>query len=82
MNCTVVYGLSRSIKHRIEMPVEEAFRKLNDHWFVGWAFVNIYYNNRLVYTDQGAAGYRYICDDCPYGKREGRCQTLSPQQAV
>ena len=71
MNCTVDYGLSRSIRHKAVMPVAEAFRKLKNHEFVGWAFVNIYCNNRLVYTDQGAAGYRYICDSCPYSAEKG-----------
>jgi len=70
MNCTVVYGLGSDLKRRAVMPVAEAFRKLRDHEFVGWAFVNIYYNNRLVYTTQGVAGYRFICDDCPYRKEK------------
>jgi len=70
MNCTVVYGLGSDLKRRSVMPVAEAFRKLRDHEFVGWAFVNIYYNNRLVYTTQGVAGYRFICDDCPYHRKE------------
>jgi len=68
MNCTVVYGLSRSIKHTETVPVAEAFNRINNHGFVGWAYVNIYYNHKLVYTTQGCAGYRYICDDCPYQK--------------
>ena len=68
MNCTVVYGLGRNIKHEAEMPVADAFRKLNNHDYIGWAFVNIYYNNRLVFTTQGCAGYRFICDNCPYRK--------------
>ena len=71
MNCTVDYGLSRNIRHEVSMPVAEAFRKLRDHEFVGWAFVNIYYNHRLVYTTQGVAGYRWICDDCPYRTTKG-----------
>ena len=66
MDCTVVYGLGCDLKHRKVMPVSEAFRKLRDHEFLGWAFVDIYYNNRLIYTDQGVAGYRYICPGCPY----------------
>ena len=66
MNCTVVYGFGSNLKYRKDMPVAEAFRKLRDHLFVGYAFVNVYYNHRLVYTTQGVAGYRYICDDCPY----------------
>lgn len=70
MNCTVVYGLGSDLKRRAVMPVAEAFRKLRDHEFIGWAFVNIYYNNRLVYTTQGVAGYRFICDDCPYRKEK------------
>ena len=69
MDCVVDYGLSRSIRHKVTMPVADAFRKLNDHGFVGWAFVNIYYNHRLIYTDQGMAGVRYICKDCPYHKK-------------
>ena len=69
MNCTVVYGLGRDIKHEVVMPVAEAFRKIRDHAFVGWAFVNVYNErNRLVYTTQGVAGYRFICDNCPYRK--------------
>ncbi len=72
MNCTVVYGLSRNIKHEVVMTVTDAFRKLKDHEFVGWAFVNIYNErDRLVYTTQGVAGYRYICDDCPYHVKKG-----------
>lgn len=71
MNCTVDYGLGCDIRHRVIMPVAEAFRKLKDHEFIGWAFVNIYYQNRLVYTDQGVAGYRWICDDCPYRTKKG-----------
>lgn len=70
MNCIVVYGLGSDLKHRDSMPVAEAFRRLRDHWFVGYAFVDVYYNHRLVYTTQGAAGYRYICDDCPYRKEK------------
>ena len=66
MDCTVDYGLSRNIRHEVVMPVAEAFRKLKDHAFVGWAFVNIYVNHRLVFTTQSLAGYRYICDHCPY----------------
>ena len=66
MNCTVTYGLSRNIKREVVLPVAEAFRRLKDHEFAGWAFVNIYHNDRLVYTTQGVAGYRYICEDCPY----------------
>lgn len=70
MNCTVVYGLGSNIKHQVTMPVADAFRKLNNHEFLGWAFVNIYVKDRLVYTTQGVAGYRWICDDCPYVKGE------------
>ena len=66
MNCTVDYGLSRNIRHEVTMPVAEAFRKIRNHAFVGWAFVNIYYQNRLVYTTQGLAGYSFICPKCPY----------------
>jgi hypothetical protein len=72
MNCLVVYGLSRNIKHEVQMPVAEAFRKIRDHEFTGWAFDNIYnQQNRLVYTTQGLAGYRWICEDCPYRTPKG-----------
>lgn len=72
MNCTVVYGFGSNMKYRDTIPVTEAFRKLKDHWFAGYAFVDIYYRNRLVYTAQGVAGYRYICDDCPYRTKGGK----------
>ena len=65
MDCTVVYGLGRNIKHRAIMPVTEAFRKL-PRLRMTWLFVDIYYNDRLVYTTQGCAGVRFICDGCPY----------------
>ena len=71
MDCTVDYGISRNIRHEVVMPVAEAFRKLRDHEFLGWAFVNIYVNDRLVYTDQGLAGYRWICPDCLYRTTKG-----------
>lgn len=71
MNCTVTYGLSRNIKHEVVLPVAEAFRRLKDHEFAGWTFVNIYYNDRLVYTTQGVAGCRFICKDCPYRTKKG-----------
>lgn len=72
MNCTVVYGLGSDIKHRVVMPVTDAFRKLKNHEFIGWAFVNIYNDQgRRIYTTQGVAGYRYICDDCPYRTKKG-----------
>lgn len=66
MDCTVHYGLGCDIQHRDNMPVAEAFRKIRDHAFAGYAFVNVYYNGRLVYTDEGVAGYVYICENCPY----------------
>ena len=66
MNCTVVYGLGRNLQHAVDLPVAEAFRKLRDNEYNGWAFIDIYYNDRLIYTTQGVAGYRYICPDCPY----------------
>lgn len=69
MDCTVVYGLSRNIKRQRVMPVTEAFRDLSK-LKAGWAFLNIYYQDRLVYTTQGVAGYRFICDDCPYYRKE------------
>lgn len=72
MNCTVVYGFGSNLKYRAAIPVVDAFRKLKDGWFIGYAFVNIYYRNRLVYTTQGVAGYRYICDDCPYCDKGGK----------
>lgn len=68
MDCTVVYGISRSIRHEETMPVKEAFEFVRQG---GWIFYNIYYNNRLVFTTQGCAGYRWICDDCPYVHRKG-----------
>ena len=71
MDCTVNYGISRNIQHDLVLPVADAFRMLNNHEFVGWAFVNIYVNNRLIYTTQGVAGYRWICDDCPYRTTKG-----------
>ena len=67
MNCTVVYGLGSNIKHRTVMSVAEAFRFIRQP--DGWLFYNIYYNGRLVYTTQGVAGYRYICEDCPYRRK-------------
>ena len=54
MNCTVVYGLSRTIRHEVDMPVADAFRSLDD-LRSGWAYLDIYYKDRLVYTTQGAA---------------------------
>lgn len=71
MNCDVVYGISRNIRHEVTLPVAEAFRKLRDNEFIGWAFVNIYLNDRLVYTTQGLAGRCWICDDCPYRTTKG-----------
>ena len=70
MNCTVVYGISRNIKRQVVMPVAEAFRKLKNHEFTGWLFVNVYYKDSLVYTTQSVAGYRFVCDDCPYYRKE------------
>ena len=64
MNCTVVYGLGNNIRHEKVMPVKDAFKFVTKPH--GWLFYDIYYRNRLVYTTQGAAGYRYICPDCPY----------------
>lgn len=71
MFCTVIYGLGSDLKHLECLPPEEAFRKLPD-LRKQWLFVDIYYNDRLVYTTQGAAGYRYICKDCPYWGRDGQ----------
>lgn len=71
MNCTVVYGISSSIKHRKTMTVENAFRMLPE-LRTGSLFVDIYYQDRLVYTTQCAAGYRYKCSDCPYHWDETR----------
>jgi len=64
MLCTVVYGLGRNHYHRTVMPVKEAFEFISRP--EGWAFCDIYYNDRLVFTTQGLAGYSFICDDCPY----------------
>lgn len=66
MNCTVVYGFGRNKKHSLSLPVPDAFRKLSNHYFTGYTFVDIYYNHELVYTTQSTSGYRYICNDCPY----------------
>ena len=69
MECTVVYGISANVKRRETMSAAEAFKKLN-HIRKNWLFVDIYYNNRLVYTTQGLAGYAFICEDCPYKNKE------------
>lgn len=71
MDCTVNYGLGCDIQHDVTMPVADAFRMIRDHKFVGWAFVNVYYDHRLIYTTQGLAGYTFICDDCPYRTKKG-----------
>ena len=65
MNCTVIYGQSRNIQRKRVMPVEVAFRNIKP-LKRGWAFLNIYFEDRLVYTTQGS--FRYECDDCPYSK--------------
>ena len=70
MEATIVWGLSRNIRHTETLPVEEAFRKIKE--LTGYTFINIYFGNRLVYTTQGAAGYRFQCDDCPYHKMTGK----------
>ena len=79
MFCQLVYGLGSNLSHLENVPVEEAFRRIPEIRRQGWAFTNIYYNDRLVYTDQGVAGYRYICKDCPYWK-EGEVRSYTRDQ--
>ena len=64
MNCTIVYGFSSNIKHEETLPVKEAFELIPKLY--GYAFIDIYYQDRLVYTTQGLAGYAFICENCPY----------------
>jgi len=66
MDCTIVYGLGCNIKHEKTLPAADAFKLAASPDLRGYAFVDIYFRGRLVYTTQGVAGYRYICDDCPY----------------
>ena len=67
MECTIVYGLGSDIKRQEVLPASEAFRRLQElKRKEGWLFYNVFYHDRLVYTTQDAAGYRYICGDCPY----------------
>jgi hypothetical protein len=75
MEATIVYGFSRTIKHEEKLPVEEAFALIPKLY--GYAFINIYYGDHLVYTTQGLAGFAWVCDDCPYnttGKKVARQQ--------
>lgn len=65
MNCTVTYGISHNIKHTKTMTIADAFRFINNG-YGGYAYCDVYYNDRLIYTTQGLAGYSFICEDCPY----------------
>ena len=64
MNCTIVYGFSSKIKHTETMTVAEAFKLIPKLY--GYSFIDIYYDDELVYTTQGLAGYSFICPKCPY----------------
>lgn len=66
MDCTIEYGFGSNIKREETLPAADAFRLAMSPEMYGYAFINIYYRDRLVYTTQGLAGRRFICEDCPY----------------
>ena len=66
MDCTVVYGMSRTIRHEETMSPGEAFALIPKLY--GYSYIDIYYADQLVYTTQGLAGYAFICPMCPYQK--------------
>ena len=66
MNAKIIYGDGNNRKNTKILPVADAFNFVKNTR--GYLFYDIYFNGKLVYTTQGAAGYRYICDDCPYCK--------------
>ena len=66
MNCTICYGFGSNLKHTKILPIAEAFDFVKKNR--GYLFYDIYFKNRLVYTESGTAGYYYICKDCPYKK--------------
>lgn len=64
MKCTLVYGLGRNMKHtENDLTVEQAFSKIQHLKKNGWVFIDIYADEKLVYTTQGGMT---ICVDCPY----------------
>ena len=63
MKCTIIYGVDCNLRYRKEMEVAEAFKYMKNS---SWMYYDIYFDDRLVFTTQGAAGSWYICDDCPY----------------
>lgn len=68
MECIIEYGHGCNFKFKKQLRVAEAFRLLESGKLNGYAFINIYYNDKLVYTTQGLAGRCFICEGCPYFK--------------
>ena len=64
MDCTIVYGFGYDRKHKETMTVAEAFKLIPRLY--GYPIIDIYWNNSLVYTASGLAGYAFICKHCPY----------------
>ena len=64
MECTIIYGFGCNNKRTETLPVAEAFKLIPKLY--GYRFIDIYYQDRLVYTTQGLAGYAFICPNCPY----------------
>lgn len=83
MEATIRYGFSSNILHTETLPVEEAFALIPKLY--GYAFIDIYVGNQVVYTTQGLAGYAWVCDDCPYrtdGLKTGKKVTRQQYAAI
>lgn len=80
MEAIIRYGFSSNIKHEETLPVEEAFRLIPKLY--GYAFIDIIYDGRMVYTTQGLAGTAWVCDDCPYNKPDGKRVTRQQYAAI
>ena len=63
MKCTIIYGFGSNMKHKKTLPAAEAFAMIPK--LIGYLFIDIYHDGRLVYSKNAPTGY---CDDCPYSK--------------